>query len=264
MRNRFKRAYRRYRLRGHAIPFQTWTQATAELPLLQGLTPIELARLRVMSSLFLREKNLVGVDIDLNTNMRIVIAAQCCLPVLYLGLALLYGWLDVVVYPDAFVVAHEDVDDAGVVHQEQRILTGEAWSAGPLILSWQEILEDIEYPESGQNVIVHEIAHKLDMRNGVGNGMPPLHADMSVTEWTTALSAAFRQLRQYPELPISSWIDPYAATDPAECFAVFSEAFFCTPAILLEHCPAVFRQLSLYYRQQPHRRRDRQLNIDHR
>ena len=49
------------------------------------------------------------------------------------------------------------------------------------------------------------------------------------------------------ELPI----DPYAAEDPAEFFAVTSEYFFSAPDLLQAAYPAVYTQLAAFYRQDP-------------
>ena len=46
-------------------------------------------------------------------------------------------------------------------------------------------------------------------------------------------------------------INPYAATSPAEFFAVISEYCFCAPEILQNHFADVYRQLAVYYRQDP-------------
>ncbi len=72
-------------------------------------------------------------------------------------------------------------------------------------------------------MIVHEIAHKLDMRNGRANGMP-LHAAMQTAAWTEALSTAYEQLTQRLEHHHRVCVNPYAATtaiSPAEFFLSF-------------------------------------------
>ena len=46
-------------------------------------------------------------------------------------------------------------------------------------------------------------------------------------------------------------MDPYAATNPAEFFAVASETFFVQPQPLAAAYPDVYRLLVAYYRQEP-------------
>jgi len=97
------------------------------------------------------------------------------------------------------------------------------------------------------NVVLHEFAHKLDGLNGVSNGMPPLRRGMSRKRWTESLSEAYDSLCRQMAEGKSAFINPYAATSPAEFFAVLSEYFFTAPDILKSRCSTVHKQLSLFY-----------------
>jgi Mlc titration factor MtfA (ptsG expression regulator) len=157
----------------------------------------------------------------------------------------------VVIYADAFRVSRDEIDEMGIVHHQDRVLSGESWSRGPVILSWHDIEQDTQRGYQGHNVIIHEIAHKLDMLDGSANGIPPLHVAMPAPPWTDAFSTAYAALNHRLERHHEVCVDPYAATSPAEFFAVFSEYFFCAPDILHAHFSDVYRQLQLYYRQDP-------------
>jgi len=221
----------------------------AGLPVLYGLNRDELERLRELVILFLHEKSLEAAGgLELTEAMRLRIAAQACLPILNLGLDYYQGWVTVIVYPGGFLARHQYADSAGIVHTVQRPLIGEAWEQGPLILSW----EDIEAASTltGFNVVIHELAHKLDMLNGVANGMPPLHATMQVEEWSWVFGTAYEDCCQ----GLETVLDPYAAESPAEFFAIVSEAFFEIPGVLNTVYPAVYEQLRAFYRQDPRRR----------
>ena len=249
--NIFKRAWIRYILKRYAIKNDLWVSVTEDLRLLQRMSLEEKARLRELSTLFLHQKTIIGVEIQVTEEMRIIVAAQACLPILNLGIELLAGWSDIIIYPDAFRVSRDEMDEYGIVHHNERILSGEAWSRGPVILSWDDVEQDLQALHPGNNVIIHEIAHKLDMINGQANGMPPLHVGMPIAQWTAALSAAYERLNQRLEHHHRVCVNPYAATSPAEFFAVFSEYFFCAPDILHTHFANVYEQLRLYYRQDP-------------
>ena len=253
--NFLTRARTLYILHHYAIKHPLWQTVSAELQLLQGMTSVEKTHLRELSTLFLHQKNIIGIELQVTELMRVIIAVQACLPVLALGLKLLAGWTDLIIYPDAFRVSKNEMDGDGIVHHNEKILSGEAWLSGPVILSWENIKQSLQNSQSGQNVIVHEIAHKLDMLNGRANGMPPLHVSMQTAAWTAALSAAFEQLNQRLELHQRVCINPYAATSPAEFFAVFSEYFFSAPEILHQHFNNVYVQLRQYYRQDPLQRK---------
>jgi MtfA peptidase len=240
-----------YVLKRHALNFKEWERSLTNVKITQRLNAVEKAHLRELVTLFLFEKSFIGVRVEITDRMRSLIAIQACLPALHIGYSVLEGWREVVVYPAAFRVARDEKDAAGVVHHAHRILLGEAWYQGPVVLSWADVEYDLEYPTDGHNVVIHEIAHKLDMLNGRTNGMPPLHPAMSRQEWTNSLTLAYRQLRDDLQHHHKQQINVYAASTPAEFFAVLSELFFTQGHLLHQLYPFVYRQFSLYYRQDP-------------
>ena len=120
-----------------------------------------------------------------------------------------------------------------------------------MILAWPGVLASGGW--EAYNLVIHELAHKLDMLNGDANGLPPLHADMRVSDWArpcrrpTTTSTGNSTANPDAETAI----DPYAAENPAEFFAVISEYFFSAPDLLAEAYPAVYGQLKAFYRQDP-------------
>ncbi len=246
------RRYWRWSSQRRRIAPELWQRTLAQLPLLAALGPDEQARLHELASLLLREKAFVGAGgLQIDDAMRVYIAAQACLLILNLGLDYYDGWHEIILYPDTFVVHHEEYDEAGVVHETRRALEGESWERGPLVLSWNDVCPQALTQGEGANVIVHEFAHKLDMLNGAANGMPPLHADMSREAWTEVFTEAYETMCQQLDSGEATELDAYAAQHPAEFFAVMSEAFFAAPRRLYRTFPAVYRQLSLFYRQDP-------------
>ncbi len=249
--NAFKRLRISHLLQRYAIPDDEWHRTIRQLPLVANRPPAERVRLRVLTTLLLHRKVFTGVQgLELTPAMKIVIASQACLEILQLGLAAFDGWHEVIVYPGAFRVRREVQDELGLVHSDSRALSGEAWMRGPVILSWDEVVQDSFQLRKGHNVVLHEFAHKLDMLNGRANGMPPLHPDMPIEAWTQSLSEAYEQLVRRVGHHHAD-INPYAATDPAEFFAVICEYFFTAPEILDEHYPRVYQQLKAYFRQDP-------------
>lgn len=256
--NWLHRLKRQYVLRRARIPERQWKDCLAQLPLLSGLSRSELHRLRELSSLFLYEKTINGArGFAVTDEMRHLIAVQASLLILNLDLDYYTGWREIIVYPDSFIVHHEEVDEIGLVHKNRRALGGESWSHGPVIISWADAL-----PNSGQhkhrqggNVILHEFAHKLDMLNGEANGMPPLHRDMDRERWTRSFFHAYEQLAHQLEYEHQTMIDPYAAESPAEFFAVLTEHFFEAPERVQRSFPDVYVELGQFYRQDPLARR---------
>jgi Mlc titration factor MtfA (ptsG expression regulator) len=238
-------------LRKHALPDHVWFEVTRKLPLLATLNSSEKARLRLLTTLFIDQKAFSGAQgFEVTLEVKIIIAAQACLEILAFNMTAFEGWSEIIIYPTAFRVERETRNELGLVSKERRALSGEAWQKGPLILAWDEVERDSLQLRAGHHVVLHEFAHKLDMLNGRANGMPPLHPDMAVEAWTASLSEAYERLVSRVEHHRGA-INPYAATNPAEFFAVMCEYFFTAPELLFERYPAVYEQLKAYFRQDP-------------
>ena len=239
-----------YILRISPIPQALWESTITKLPLLKKLNSKDLKKLKKLTTLFLYEKTFTGVKgFELDEEKCLIIAIQACLLILHMDLSYYDGWIEVVVYPDTFVVYRNITDNFGLVHNTSSALSGKAWSKGPVILAWTDVERESFAPQQGHNVVIHEFSHKLDMLNGRANGMPPLHPNMHRQEWTNSLSNAYNKLVNKIENYQRTTINEYAATNPAEFFAVTSEYFFTAPKALKECCPKVYKQLVLFYKQ---------------
>ena len=225
-----------------------WLAAEAELPCLDHLDANDRLRLRTMAREFIAGKEWTSAgDLRLTPAIQLSIALQACLPVLNLGLDRYRGWVGIVVYPGDFVIPRSIVDEDGVVHEYDDPVLGEAWEGGPVLVSWFE-----DSDETGDvNVVIHEFAHKLDMEKGAVDGVPRLPDDMTRGAWIDAFASAFDDFQRRVDAGEDTLLDPYAATDAAEFFAVTSEAFFQTPHLLRDDYPAVYEQLRRFYRQEP-------------
>ncbi|MGH8712723.1 MAG: zinc-dependent peptidase [Casimicrobiaceae bacterium] len=247
---------RRRTLATAAIPDALWRRGLEALPFLAIYTEDELIRLRERVVVFLSEKSIVGGGrFEVTPLMRVVIAMQACALALCLDPDSFDGWENVIVYPDQFVIAHEFEDEAGVVHRRREELAGESMPGGPLVLSWSDVEASADWAAAGMNLVIHEFAHKLDMRNGEANGRPPLPADIPPRLWQEAMNTAYQHFRTRVEAGEDTAIDPYAADSPAEFFAVLSEVFFAEPGLLLREYGRVYDLFRRFYRQDPASRR---------
>ncbi|MGF6493692.1 Mlc titration factor MtfA (ptsG expression regulator) [Luteibacter sp. 621] len=230
-----------------------WNEAVARVPLARALDAPRLHYLRQLTALFLHTKRfhaLGGAELD--AFWTLVIAMQASLPALPRGPKAFKGWTNVLVYPGEFNVRRNHRDaQSGVVTERDDTLIGEAWDRGPMVLSLADVKLDIEAPWDGFNVVVHEMAHKLDMLAAPVNGVPPLLAGMNRREWIATMQAAFdRQVKQV-ERGRETAIDPYAAEAPEEFFAVTSELHFSQPAVLRAAEPKVAKLLADFYGPSP-------------
>lgn len=253
------RSWRRRRvLATHALPDALWNEAVGMLPFLARYGDDEIRALRDRAVLFLEDKGIVGAqDFTVTPLMRVVIAIQACVLVLQLDPDAYAGWSSVVVYPDEFRPRIEYEDEAGVVHVRDHEIAGEAWQGGPVLLSWADVERSRDFEAAGMNLVIHEFAHKLDMRNGAADGMPALQAGMSASVWQRVSTAAYGDFVRRVEAweaagephETAPLIDPYAADAPEEFFAVCSEVFFVAPEVLREAYPDYYGQLVAYFGQ---------------
>lgn len=250
------------------IDEQSWHEATCRYQFMHGLSLEENRRLRLIASDFLSRKEISGAaDFIISETIKIEIAAQASILVLQLGVKSYRDWSNIIVYPSQFRPRREVIDQFGVVHITNDVLAGEAWQGGPVVLSYEDVSRASDpagavntVAHAGSNVVIHEFAHKLDMQSGQANGCPPLHKGMSAARWKQIFQAAYLNFCQtidavhtrpvtYNDAALA--IDPYAAENPAEFFAVMSEAFFESPQLVNAAYPDVYGQLKLFYRQDP-------------
>lgn len=235
------------------LPDPDWHDAVAACPLARRLDAARLDELRPLVAVFLARKRFVPLaDAELTGPLRILIAMQACLPVLQQGPRALRGWRDILVYPGEFRVKRSHHDDrSGVVTESEDVLIGEAWEHGPLVLSLADVQLDLAHPWDGYNVVVHEIAHKLDMLDGPPDGVPLLPANIPRRQWIVAFQRAFDLLSNDVARGRDTLIDPYAAESPDEFFAVVSELHWSQPSVLRRADAAVAGLLEAYYGPSP-------------
>jgi MtfA peptidase len=251
-------ALRRHRearaLQRRAISDELWQACLADLPFV-ALRPAEQQeRLRRMASLFLDRKEFTGAQGFVVTDrIALTVALQACLPVLELGIDQYDGFVGIVMHGDAVVAAREVMDEHGIVHAYDEELAGEAMEGGPLMLSWADVLpsEDGDAPATAYNVVIHEFAHVLDLRDGQADGIPVLGSSTERRAWSEVLVPEYDRFCERVVCGYETVLDPYAAEARDEFFAVASEAFFVTPQALKEEQPAMYRLFASFYKQDP-------------
>lgn len=231
------------------IDDRDWNELRDSCALFARLSEPNTETLRGLCERFLAGKTFsAAAGHQLTDRQRLAIAALACLPVLHLGFGWLSGWREVIVYPGEFRVRREHHDEvSGVVTEHADDLIGEAWEHGPLVLSWVDVATDLAHPLDGCNVVVHEIAHKLDALDGALNGVPRLPSHLPRREWLAAMQPAFDALADAVERGRDNLIDPYAAESVEEFFAVVSELHFSDPGTLRRAAPQVATVLARLY-----------------
>jgi Mlc titration factor MtfA (ptsG expression regulator) len=240
---------RRRRLQRQAFPAAWRTILRRRVPLLRRLPADLRLQLQKHMQVFIAEKAFIGcAGLQVSEEMRVVVAAQACLLLLNRPAGYFPRLRQILLYPGAFAVdgAHTD----GVVqHEERRVLLGESWSQGQVVLSWQDCLAGAAVADDGRNVVIHEFAHQLDQEDGHANGAPQRRQHPQ--RWSQVFHAAFARLRREAHVGEPGLLNHYGAQDPAEFFAVVSEVFFEQPAELKDYDPALYQELCAFYRVDP-------------
>lgn len=245
-------------LERHAIPDDLWALTLARYPFIAARSELDKIELRRLCSLFLSSKEFHGAHgFEVTDEVAVAIAAQACLPILRLGLSWYDGFVGIVVHEGEVVAPRETVDEDGVVHLYEEPLAGEAMEGGPLMLAWSEVSADalsrVEGWDPVYNVVIHEFAHVLDMRDGVADGAPPLDDAQLRLQWAATMEAEWTWFCQQVDAGAATLIDPYGAEAPEEFFAVAVEAFFVAPVELLAEQPRLYGLLGEFFLQDPAR-----------
>ena len=241
----------RVRFRKEPIPESWRTVVARNVPLAARLPAASRERLLRLTQVFLHDKPMEGVGLELTDEMRVTIAAQACLLLLNLDFPCYPTLRRVLVYPGAFQPRRVAFTHYGDIVQEPRPSLGEAWTSGVVVLSWDSSLLGGLNPEGGQNVVLHEFAHVLDGENGAMDGLPLLDHPSSFRTWSDVFQSLYERQVQETLEGKEPPVHPYGATNRAEFFAVATEAFFTTPVQLRERLPELYAELSTFYRQDP-------------
>ena len=222
-----------------------WQRRLAEAVPQAALVPASLQALYLSrDGDFLRQKRFVGCNgLQLDDDMRVAVAGLACLLLLRPDARLFPAVRSVLLYPDAFLVHHDEPDELGLVADGPVEQIGESWEGDRVILSWADVQAALQGDEV--NVVVHEFAHQLDDESQDVEGAPELS---DYTRWSAVMQREYERLQRHRRPPV---LDPYGAESPGEFFGVVTEAFFQRPAELRRHHAELYRLLADFYRLDP-------------
>jgi MtfA peptidase len=244
---------RRSRLRSKPAPGAWRAILERNLPVFRRLTPEDQAELLGHMQVFMAEKHFEGAGgLEMTEEIRVTIAGQACMLLLHRETEYYPELISIIVYPSGYT-ANEDRHIGGGIWEEggeDRLgHTGHRLSA--LVLAWDAVRRGAAAPSDGQNLVLHEFAHQLDFENSSSDGTPDLLTHRDYLAWGRVMRAEFSALRRASNAGEDTLIDEYGATNPAEFFAVITEAFFERPLALRKKHPALFEQLKRFYCQDP-------------
>jgi Mlc titration factor MtfA (ptsG expression regulator) len=244
---------RRARLRAQPVPAAWRAILERNLPIFLRLSREDQIELLGHMQVFLAEKHFEGAgSLELTDEIRVTIAGQACLLLLHRETDYYPELISIIVYPSGYT-AHEDRHIGGGIWEEggEDRLGHTGKRLGALVLAWDAVRRGASEPNDGENLVLHEFAHQLDFENQSSDGTPALDTRGDYLAWARVMSAEFNALRNASNAGQPTLLDQYGSTNPAEFFAVITEAFFERPRALKKKHPALFAQLQRFYKQDP-------------
>ncbi len=242
---------RRKRLLEEPFP-DTWAAVLdANVAAYGLLDAAEQQRLRDLVQVFIAEKHWEGCGgLELDDEIRVTIAGTGCQLLLGRSHDLFAEVESILVYPSAVVLpaqARNIFDISAEPVQAETPVLGVAHRGGAVVLAWDSALHGARNPRDGRNVVIHELAHKIDFLDGAADGTPPLPSGSARRAWNEAFAPAYLAHKERAERGQRSFLDDYAITNEAEYFAVATEAFFEKPHALARELPEVYAALRQFY-----------------
>ncbi|MEH1815208.1 MAG: M90 family metallopeptidase [Nostoc sp.] len=243
---------RRNRLKHRPFPALWNAIIENNLPIYLCLSPDEIRRLQGHIQVFLAEKQFIGCrGLQVTEEMKLTLAAVACLLLLNERGQYFPRLRSILVYPNAYFVQETNSVGKYVVEERRVARLGESWTNDQVVVSWEQVKQDINNWRDGRNVVLHEFAHQLDQEDGKAEGVPILQHNSDYTIWAKVMTEAYQQLCNDVLQGAKTVMDSYGATNPAEFFAVATETFFEKPHQLLSKHPALYEQLQRYYQLDP-------------
>lgn len=246
---------RRRALRARPFPPE-WREIVAlNVPAFAHLAPAEQQAWLGHAQVLLEEKHWEGCGgLELTDEIRVTIAVHAARLLLGREMDYFPTVRTILVYPSDIVRQEEQHLGDGIWTDEEDELAGlAATDLGAIVISWEAVLDGIEDPGDGFNVVLHEFAHELDAQGGEVSGTPLMESGKAYARWADALAPAFEAHRAAVDAGEETFLDEYGAEDPTEFFAVLTESFFEQPGTLRREHPELYEQLREFYGQDPAR-----------
>ncbi|MCA9450464.1 MAG: zinc-dependent peptidase [Candidatus Omnitrophica bacterium] len=248
--------WRRKRIRNRPFPAEWLTILDKNVPYYALLSAEEQKELQGHIQVFLAEKYFEGCGgLELTDEIRVTVAAQACVLLLNRDTDYYPDLVSILVYPHMYVAPDSEHMEDGIVFEDHQVRLGESWQQGIVVLSWYDVKYGAADIHDGQNVVLHEFAHQLDGESGWTEGAPELEGRSQYTAWARVLGKEYNRLIADLHEHRPNLFGSYAATNPAEFFAVITECFFEKPKRLKKKHPELYETLKDFFHQDPASRR---------
>lgn len=191
---------------------------------------------------FLEYTSINSVGTDVTNTDKILVAASAIIPIFSFPEWKYRNIHEVLIYKNAFNEYYSQT------RGERNILgmVGDGAMNNTMILSQEALRSGFDRNE-GYNTAIHEFAHLLDKADGSIDGVPEYLMDKQhVAPWLKRIRQEIQNIRNGEA--DNADVNPYAATNEAEFFAVITEYFFEKPQQLKEHHPKLYENLEQIFR----------------
>jgi Mlc titration factor MtfA (ptsG expression regulator) len=245
--------WRRRKLREHPVPEEWRAIILRNLPFFSQLSAADQKELLGHVQVFLAEKRFEGCGgLELTDEIRLTVATQACLLLLHRKTDYYPRLVTILIYPSGFIVEAKRPIEGMIWEAGREGRLGEtSREMGSLVLAWDAARYGGLDPSDGKNLVLHEFAHQLDFEDLAADGVPALNSRDERRSWAEVMKVEFAALRAADETGIAMLLDSYGATNPAEFFAVATEAFFERPVALRNQRPQLYGALQRFFRQDP-------------
>jgi Mlc titration factor MtfA (ptsG expression regulator) len=242
---------RRKRLFAKPFPEEYKQIVRSNVPLYSRLPDSLKEQLHGLVHVFLAEKKFEGCGgLEVTEEIKVTIAAQACILLLNRSTKYFPRLRTVLVYPHTYVA--KTVSSNGTITVNgQSVRLGESWRRGPVVLAWDSVTGGTLNITDARNVVIHEFAHQLDQEDGAADGAPILERRSRYAAWARVLSGEYEALQRKKRKHRRTVLNKYGATNPAEFFAVATEAFFEKPKQMHKKHPQLYDELKNYYKLNP-------------
>jgi Mlc titration factor MtfA (ptsG expression regulator) len=239
-----RKVRRRRRILAQPFPAEWEAVLQREVLFFRVLDPEDQKRFRRELQVFLGEKRITGIKLELDTTTRVLAAASAIIPIFGFPE---WEWdqiSEILVYPDRF---DRDFAFDGDTQRRTLGMVGSGALNRLMILSKPDLLGGFRNPADKRNVGLHEFAHLVDKSDGTIDGLPAVGLERSaIGPWIDLVRRKMEEMRRG-----DSDIDPYGLTNEAEFFAVASEYFFERPGVMERKHPQLYAMLSRVFNQSP-------------
>jgi Mlc titration factor MtfA (ptsG expression regulator)/Tfp pilus assembly protein PilF len=246
------RSGRRKRLLAQPLPEQWRACLTRNVAIYSRLSPGQQRKLVDAARIIAAERRFVGCKgLEITDEIKLTIAAQAALLLLGEDGYYFERVTSFLVYPYKMILPAHGVRPSSEEDDfDERVILGQAFQQGEIILSWPDVLHGGRVADDGENVVLHELAHHLDGLDGQMGGSPPGLSGDRLDHFHRVFETALAQIRRDLADGVDTALLPAASESTTELFAYATECFFERPHALQEY-GELFECLQEFYKVDP-------------